>query len=119
MKFFFSYLLLIFSSLIAVAQKDVKGRVIDAETKEGLVGASVIIKGADGKIKKYSSSKADGDFSMTIPSIDGCRLDVTMMGFEKQSIPLDSITFPLDILLSPGSTLLKEVTVKADKIREQ
>ena len=48
MKFFFSYLLLFFSSLIAVAQIDVKGRVIDAETKEVLVGASVIIKGIFG-----------------------------------------------------------------------
>ncbi|MCH5243170.1 MAG: TonB-dependent receptor [Muribaculaceae bacterium] len=119
MKFFLVYLLLIFCSLIAVAQIDVKGRVIDAETKEVLVGASVIIKGADGKIKKYSSSKANGDFTMTVPSIDDCRLDVTMMGFEKLSIPLDSVTFPLEVMLFPGSTLLKEVTVKADRIREQ
>ena len=37
-----------FSSLIVVAQIDVKGRVIDAETKEVLVGASVIIKGIFG-----------------------------------------------------------------------
>lgn len=78
MKFFLVYLLLIFCSLISVAQIDVKGRVVDAETKEGLVGASVIIKGIDGKIKKYSTSKADGDFSLTVPSIEGCRLDVTI-----------------------------------------
>ena len=105
--------------MISVAQIDVKGRVIDTETKEGLTGASVIIKGTDGKIKKYSTSKADGDFSMTVLSIEGCRLDVTMMGFEKQSIPLDSVTFPLEVMMYPGTTLLKEVSVKADRIREQ
>lgn len=119
MRRFLFHIILLFCSLRSVAQIDVKGRVIDVETREGLAGASVIIKGADGKIKKFSSSKADGDFSMTVPSVKGCRLDVTMMGFEKQSIPLDSVTFPLDVKMSPGSTLLKKVTVKADRIREQ
>lgn len=119
MKFYLTYLILILGSFISFAQVDVKGRVIDAETKAGLVGASVIIKGSDGKIKKYSTSKVDGDFSMTVPSVEGCRLEVTMMGFEKQSIPLDSVTFPTEVLITPGSTLLKEVTVKADRIREQ
>ena len=119
MKLYFLIWILIFSSLISFAEIEVKGRVIDVDTKEGLVGASVIIKGEDGKIKKYSTSKAEGDFSMTVPSVEGCHLDVTMMGFEKQSIPLDSVSFPLEVLLYPGSTLLKEVTVKADKIREQ
>ena len=48
MKFFLAYLLLIFSPLLSVAQIDVKGSVVDTETKEGLAGASVIIKGANG-----------------------------------------------------------------------
>ena len=105
--------------MISYAEIEVKGRVIDAETKEGLVGASVIIKGIDGKIKKFSSSKTDGNFSITVTSVEGCQLDVTMMGFEKQSIPLNTVSLPLEVLMSPGSTLLKEVTVKADRIREQ
>ena len=56
------HIILIFCSLISYAEIKVKGRVIDAETKEGLAGASVIIKGADEKIKKYSTSKAE-DYS--------------------------------------------------------
>lgn len=107
------------SCLESFAQVDVKGRVMDAETKEGLAGASVIIKGGDGKIRKYSSTKTDGYFSLSIPSVEECTLDITMIGFEKQSIPLDSVAFPLEVLMSHGSTLLKEVTVKADKIKEQ
>ena len=119
MRIFLFHIILIFCSLVSVAQIDVKGRVIDAETNEGLVGASVIIKGSDGKIKKYSISNADGNFSMTFPSVENCHLDVTMIGFEKQSISLDGVTFPLKVFMSPGPTLLKEVTVKADRIREQ
>lgn len=96
-----------------------RGKVIDHESNEPLVGASVIIKGVDGKIKKFASTKADGGFTMQLPSVSGCRLEVTMMSFAKQSLPLDSVSFPLTVYMEAGATLLKEVTVKADRIREQ
>ena len=105
--------------VFATKQNIVSGLVVDKETNELLVGASVIVKDADGKIKKFASSKADGGFSITVPSVNGCRLEVTMMSFAKQSIPLDSVSFPLTVYMEPGTTLLKEVTVKADRIREQ
>lgn len=114
-----AYLLFLIISASAVAQVKVSGKVVDKESNEPLTGASVIVKGADGKIKKFASSKSDGGFSMTIPSVNGCRLEVTMMSFAKQSIPLDSVSFPLTVYMEPGTTLLKEVTVKADRIREQ
>lgn len=114
-----TYLIFLFVAVCAVAQVNLSGTVIDKESNEPLVGASVIVKGADGKIKKFASSKSDGDFSITMPSVSGCRLEVTMMSFAKQSIPLDSVSFPLTVYMEPGTTLLKEVTVKADRIREQ
>ena len=114
-----TYLLFLIVSVSAVAQVNVTGKVIDKENDEPLVGASVIVKDADGKIKKFASSKSDGGFSMTLPSVNGCRLEVSMMSFAKQSIPLDSATFPLTVHMEPGSITLKEVAVKADRIREQ
>ena len=45
------------------------GTVVDKDSNEPLTGASVIVKGADGKIKKYATSKGDGGFV-------GCRLSV-------------------------------------------
>ncbi len=119
MKRLVIYLICILVSASAMAQVNVTGKVMDKESTEPLVGASVIVKGADGKIKKFSSSKSDGGFAITMPSIDGCRLEVTMMSFAKQSIPLDSVSFPLTVYMEPGTTLLKEVTVKSDRIREQ
>lgn len=101
------------------AQINVRGTVVDRETDEPVVGASVIVRGADGKIKKFASSKADGSFAVTMPSVSGCRLEVTMMSFARQSMPLDNVEFPLTVRMEPGTTLLKEVTVKADRIREQ
>lgn len=112
-------LIYLLTATILFAQINVKGTVVDRETDEPVVGASVIVKGADGKIKKFASSKADGSFAVTMPSVSGCRLEVTMMSFSRQSMPLDNVEFPLTVRMEPGTTLLKEVTVKADRIREQ
>lgn len=114
-----TFLLFLIVAVGAVAQVNVTGTVIDREADNPVAGASVIIKGADGKIKKFASTKTDGRFSMSVPTVAGCRLEVSMMSFAKQYIPLDSVTFPLAVYLEPGTTLLKEVTVKADRIREQ
>lgn len=119
MRLIFLYWALTFSFISSVAQVNVTGTVIDKEADEPVAGASVIVKGADGKIKKFASSKADGRFSMSVPTVSGCRLEVSMMSYAKRSIPLDSVTFPLTVYLEPGSIQLKEVEVKADRIREQ
>lgn len=119
MKRLIVYIICLFATVQASAEVNVSGKVVDKGNNAPLAGASVIIKGADGKIKKFASSKADGTFSINVPSVDVCRLEVSMMGFAKQSIPLDSVSFPLTVYLEQGTTLLKEVTVKADRIREQ
>lgn len=111
--------ILLLVPLMAASQVGVRGTVVDLEANEPLAGASVVIKGADGKIKKFATTKADGSFSFQIPSVSGCRLHVAMMGFAKQSLSLDSVSFPLTVYMEAGATLLKEVTVKADRIREQ
>ena len=116
---FITYLICLFVAVSTVAQVNVSGTVVDKESNEPLTGASVIVKGADGKIKKYTTSKGDGGIAMSLPSVAGCRLEVSMMSFAKKTIPLDSVSFPLIVYLEPGTTLLKEVTVKADRIREQ
>lgn len=113
------HLLCLLATANAIAQTDVTGMVIDNESNEPVTGASVIVKGADDKIKKYTTSKSDGGFTMSLPSVAGCRLEVSMMSFAKKTIFLDSVSFPLTVRLEPGTTLLKEVTVKADRIREQ
>ena len=114
-----AYMLFLIVTVSAVAQVNVSGTVLDKDSNEPLTGASVIVKGADGKIKKFTTSKGDGGFAMSLPSVAGCRLEVSMMSFAKKTIPLDSVSFPLTVQLEPGTTLLKEVTVKADRIREQ
>ena len=119
MRTIVAYVLYALSAVSAIAQVNVTGTVIDRENNEPLTGASVIVKGADGKIKKYATSKANGMFSITLPSVAGCRLEVAVMSFAKKSVALDSISFPLTVYMEPGAIQLKEVAVKADRIREQ
>lgn len=106
-------------AIYAMAQTNIRGTVIDREANEPVVGASVVVKGVDGKIKKFTSTNADGGFAISMPTIAGGRLEVSMIGFAKQSVALDSVTFPVNIYLAPGSIQLKEVMVNADRIREQ
>lgn len=119
MRCFITCLLLLFIVGGAVAQVDVTGTVVDKANSEPLVGASVILRGADGKIKKFATSKSDGQFAVAVPSVAGCRLEVTMMSYAKVSVALDSVSFPMTVYLEPGGIKLKEVAVKADRIREQ
>lgn len=118
-KLFVICLLSISNSFFAVAQTDVCGKVISTEDNEPLVSASAIVQDASGKIIKFATTAPDGSFSMHLPSIKGYVLKVSMLGYAKQSISLENAKFPLTILMEPQSIQLKEVAIKADKIREQ
>lgn len=107
------------TSIDAVAKVEVLGIVVDGENNEPLVGASIIIRGPNNTIKEYTISDKDGKFQIAASSVEGCQLEVSMMGFEKKSIPLDNVSFPVTISMTYSSVQLKEVTIKAERIREQ
>ncbi len=68
--------------------------------------------------KKYATSDENGKFSIATPEINGYTLDVSTMGFAKQTVKLDSVKLPVTIIIEAAATMLKEVAVKADRIRE-
>ncbi len=106
-------------ALVLEAQVTVGGTVLEGGTGEPLPGASVILRNAEGKIRKYTSTDANGAFALQSQSIQGYTLNVSLLGFAKQTFSLDSVSLPLTIVLVPATTALKEVAVKADRIREQ
>lgn len=109
----------VLAALAGVAQVNVSGVVVEKGSKEPLTGASVILRNAQGKIKKFATSDVEGRFSIATPEIKGYTLDVSMMSFAKQTVKLDSVQLPLTIVMEASATMLKEVAVKADRIREQ
>lgn len=56
MKRLILYIACLLVAVSAVAQVDVSGRVVDKENTEPLPGASVVVKGADGKINLKSAT---------------------------------------------------------------
>lgn len=110
--FFFTY-------ITCLAQVNVSGIVVEKETSEPLTGVSVILRNYEGKIKKYTTSDTNGKFTISTPEIKGYTLDVSMMSFAKQTVKLDSVQLPVTIVMEASATMLKEVAVKADRIREQ
>ncbi len=113
-----SILLFALTVMSASALTTITGSVMDS-TGTPLAGASVILRNAEGKIKKYASTGADGTFSISAESADNCTIDVSMIGFGKKSVSVSDISTPIDIRLEPEAFRLKEVAIKAERIREQ
>lgn len=119
MKRLIFILTFVLAALTVAAQITVSGVVVEEGSNEPLTGASVILRNAEGKIKKYATSDAKGKFSISTPEIKGYTIDVSMMSFAKQTVKLDSVQLPVTIVMEASATMLKEVAVKADRIREQ
>lgn len=111
-------LLFCFLTFMLSAKDGIEGRVLDHDTDDPLAGVSVILRGNDGKIKKYGASGSDGSFSIDHPTLKGATLSFSMIGYSKLTIQLDSAATPLTVRLQPADLKLKEVAVKADRIRE-
>lgn len=119
MKNFFITIIMLVTALSVRAQTTVSGIVVEKDNGNPLPGASVVIKNAEGKIKKFTSTKTDGSFSITLAANEDMTLEVSMISFAKQILPLNEAKSPLKIFLEPESLVLKEVAVKSEKIREQ
>lgn len=101
------------------AQSVMHGYVRDMATEKPVSGASVVVKGTDGKIKKFATTKSDGSFNLATAPQKGYRIEVSAMSYKRMSLVADSVSYPLTVNLEPGGIQLKEVAVKAARIREQ
>ena len=93
-------------SLMAQSQKQVTGRVIDAETNEPLPGVSIMID----KSTRGVTTDVDGTFEIRVSASD--KLVFSFLGMENQTIEVGNRTF-FEIKLSPATSELDEVTVVA------
>ncbi len=66
MRKFLIILSFLLVSLIGTAQINVSGTVLEEGSKQPLMGASVILRNAEGKIKKYATSDANGKFGFSV-----------------------------------------------------
>jgi TonB-linked SusC/RagA family outer membrane protein len=87
------------------AQKDITGKVTDADSGEPLPGVSIVISGTTlGTISDF-----DGNFSITVPE-ENNQLEFSMIGYSRRVVTLDGSTV-LDVTLQESTTALEEIVV--------
>ncbi|WP_299291266.1 TonB-dependent receptor [uncultured Mucilaginibacter sp.] len=97
-------LLGVFSSLVVSAQTRVTGRVIGADDKQPVIGASVKVSGTT----VGTVTDANGNFSITAKPTDV--ISVSYLGYQTQNVTVGSQT-ALRITLSTSTSTLNEVVV--------
>ncbi len=105
----------------ASAQVKVTGRVIDLQQKPV---SDVIVKLVSGsKTLAFTSSNAKGEYSLELKNVPSgeVSLQFTHISYEKESeqLTLKERTMKVDMVLTPKSISLKEVTVKPDPLRQK
>ncbi len=94
----------------------ITGNVID-EFDKPISNASISLKNTtDGNILTYAFSNSDGYFKLKeIDACEECMLEISSLGFEKTTIPLINISFPIKVKLLLSSTTLETVIINTRK----
>ncbi|RSK24278.1 SusC/RagA family TonB-linked outer membrane protein [Hymenobacter metallilatus] len=93
--------------------RTISGRVLDATTKEGLPGVSVIVKGST----IGTATNAEGQYTLNIPA-SATTLVVKQLGFSTQEVSIGSNAV-LDVTLAVNTEQLSEVIVTAAGIQRE
>ena len=91
-----------------------KGRIVDANTGEPLVGAVV----GETTTGAGSATDFEGAFELRLPSIPST-IQASYIGFETQLLDVNSVDARITIKLVPNDQLLQDVNVVSDRILEK
>ena len=72
------YFLFVFALMTFAMQAQITGTVVDADSNEPLIGASVLVKGTS----SGTITDVDGSFSINAESSENCRLEVGYLGYQ-------------------------------------
>lgn len=118
--------LLFFYSIDSQAQRPegrlqntiLKGRVIEGATKEGMIGANVVIKTVSDSVLVNTVTGVDGNFEISRPPIPTVLIEITFLGFQKISKTHnrgDGLDLGTLVLLE-DSRLLGEVVIEGQVV---
>lgn len=101
--------------LFSRGQYIVRGTVSDDNTKETLIGASVVLKGTT----TGTVTDIDGKFELKIPSPPPFILLVSFMGYSAREIEIKSLSDKIKVQLSTDEVLLDIVEVTGQRISDK
>lgn len=93
-------------TLAAQDAETVRGLLVDANTKETLVGVSVMLLGS----QQGTVSDFDGAFEIRVPSLKSAKLKFTYIGYSAIEIPLEGRNY-LRVELKENTQLIDEIVV--------
>ena len=111
----------VLQSMIAAAQGNVTGKVIDGTTKEGIIQGTVALLKSDSSYINGTTTAVDGSFTLKVTKAGKYIIKVSYIGYEpytktvtmeKSNIPLGTITLRQNSVLLKGA----EVTGQAKKV---
>lgn len=111
---------LLFSFGGIYAQKEIKGRVLNQQTHKPIESATVTLHPVGSKsILTYTMTSRDGTFTLKSDNMpDSVEISVTAMTLESQTKRVKSDVGLVEFLVNEKTMELKEVIVKAPKIRQ-
>src|ERR1700743_3019792 len=109
-KYLLLFAIAFFSSLcIANAQSNneklVTGKLLDAQTKDPLIGATITVKGTN----RATAAGLDGSFKIRVPE-SGNTLVITYIGYVAKEVAISGSSIG-EVTLDPTTAAIKEVTV--------
>ncbi|MCB9307191.1 MAG: TonB-dependent receptor [Lewinellaceae bacterium] len=108
----FSLLCMLFGSVTGFAQITLRGKVVDGESGEELIGAAVAIQGGGGAITDYN-----GEFHLQVDALP-VTVKFAYTGYTPQDIEITSEE-RIVVRLAPGSIVIAETVVKGQRIDDK
>jgi len=106
------------SMFLSAQSITLSGKVVDLEKGAPLSNVIVMLKTEDGKaILRHTTTDDKGAFSLEISMMENRMFTFSLMGYESVNLPLQVGKKEYRVLLKPKTIQMKEVTVKAPKIR--
>jgi len=115
-KYFLILIYFFLFSQILFAQETlvITGKINDADNKEGLIGATVLVKGTT----TGTATKPDGTFQLKTNQKLPFILIISYVGYKSQEFTITESTKSLDINLSSQNIMASEVIISASRIEE-
>lgn len=101
-------------STFAAAQVQISGKVLEAQTKEPLIGATVLQSGTTNGV----STNTDGSFEIELLEGEERSLRISFTGFKSKTLTVVRSQSDLQILLLPDTYVSDEVLVEATRVDE-
>lgn len=111
----FWMLLWVLGALFPAQAQDLSGKVVDDKTGEGLIGATVVIKGTT----RGTTVDLNGNFKIANPGVPPFSIVISYVGYTPQEIQVKSLEKSLSIRMLPVDNVLGSFEVSDIRLTEK